>query len=114
MKTFKQYLTESSVASYDVKGMDIEDLIDCYRNAGYEVPKNEVKFFLDCKHIEYTKSRQHKFAVMMKDDGNSDDEFYISMFYVELGKDGKVTAEPSGNPLFGGDEASVQKKYNSL
>jgi hypothetical protein len=112
VKTFKQYLTESSVASFDVKGIELEDLIDCYKNAGYNVPKSEMKYFKDCRYEGY-KNKQHCYVVFMEDDNEGG--FYLTRFYLSLGSEGKVTAEPAGTPFFeNDDEAVVRKKFESI
>jgi hypothetical protein len=112
VKSFKQFLTESSVASINVKGLDLEDLIDCYKNAGYEVPKNEMKFFLDAKY-EGFKNRAHSYIVMMEDDNKGG--YYLTRFFLSLGPKGNVIAEPSGTPFFeDDDEDVVREKFDDL
>ncbi len=115
MKTFKTFLAEASmVSNLDVRKFGLDELIACYENAGYMVPKSERKYFIDCAYVGYTKDHQHKFVVMMEDDGNDDGSFYISNFFVELGKDGNLVAESGGSPVFSGDEEEVQAKFDSL
>lgn len=112
MKTFKQYLTESSVASFDVKSMDIEDLIDCERNAGYEISRSDMKLYKDCKY-EGFKSGKHCYIVFMEDD--NEEQFYLTRMYLSLGKEGKVIAEPAGTPFFENEsEAVVLKKFQDM
>jgi len=116
MMTFKQYLSESSHASVDIKGMDIEDLIDCHRNAGYNVSRSEMKYFIDCRYEGY-KNRQHSYVVMMKNDYDDGDGsgFYLTRFFVHLGESGKIEAEPAGTPFFeNDDEGKVRDKFESF
>jgi hypothetical protein len=116
MKSFKQFLSEANtVSNLDVRKFGLDELIACYENAGYEVPKNERRFFIDSKYMGYTKNHQHKFAVMMENDNDPEDfTHYISDFYVELGKEGSLIAEPGGTPSFHGDEDEVQDHFDKL
>lgn len=112
MMSFKQFLAESSIASFDVKGMDLEDLIDCYKNAGYEVPKNEMKFFMDCRY-EGFKNKSHSYVVFMEDDNKGG--YYLTRFFLSLGQEGKVIAEPAGTPFFeNDDEDVVREKFETI
>lgn len=113
MTTFKKFLSEASSSSalVNVTKFTLDTLIECYKNAGYEVPANEVRFFKASKYVKYiSKNHSHQFVVMMEDDGNSD-EFYISNFYVELNSEGKLVAEPGGTPSFSGTEEEVRKAF---
>lgn len=112
MKSFKRFLAESAVASFDVKGMDIEDLIDCYKNAGYNVPRNEMRYFMDCRYEGY-KNKTHSYVVFMEDDNEGG--FYLTRFFLSLGPEGKVIAEPAGTPFFeNDDEDVVRDKFESI
>lgn len=112
MKTFKTFLTESSVASFDVKNLDIEDLIDCYKNAGNTVSRSEMKAFKDCRYEGY-KAKSHSYIVFMEDDHN--EGFYLTRFYLSLGQEGFVIAEPAGTPFFENeDEAKVRAKFETF
>jgi len=112
MMSFKQFLAESSVASFDVKGMDLEDLIDCYKNAGYMVPKNEMKFFMDCRYEGY-KNKSHSYVVFMEDDNKGG--YYLTRFFLSIGQEGKVIAEPAGTPFFeNDDEDVVREKFETI
>lgn len=106
MKTFKSFLAESAVASFSAIDMEMEDLIDCYRNAGYEVQRRELKYFIQSKYEKYdSKSKQHVYIVMMEDD--NEEGFYLTRFFVSLGPEGRVIAEPSGMPFFENENEEV-------
>jgi hypothetical protein len=98
---FKQFLSESTaIDKFDVTKLELNDLLKAYDNAGYNVPSNERRYFIESIYKGFTKSG-HVFAVVMEDNGDYQEEgtFYVSLFYVTLGKSGKLEAEPSGNPI---------------
>jgi hypothetical protein len=109
----KEFLAEStSATSVNVKSFNLDSLIQCYKNAGYEVPANERKLFLASKYEKFTSNKQHAFIVMMKDD--NEDKFYLTRFFVSIGAEGSLIAEPSGFLSFENDDrAVVQKKFDS-
>lgn len=113
MKTFKTFLAEASmVSNLDVRKFGIDEIIECYENAGYEVPKNERKFFIDSKYDGY-KNKSHAYVVMMEDDNEGG--YYLTRFFLSLGSEGTLIAEPSGTPFFeNDDEDVVQEKFDSL
>lgn len=112
MRSFKTFLTESSVASFDVKSIEIEDLIDCYKNAGYTVSRSKMKAFKDCRYEGY-KAKSHSYIVFMADDNNK--RFYLTRFYLSLGQEGFVIAEPAGAPFFENEnEAKVRAKFETF
>jgi hypothetical protein len=112
---FKQYLAEaaSSSASIDVKKFNLDTLIQCYKNAGYEVPANERKLFLASKYEKFnTSGKQHSFIVMMEDD--NEDQYYLTRFFVSFGSEGSLIAEPAGVPFYENKELSnVKAKFES-
>lgn len=110
---FKQYLAEaaSSSASIDVKKFNLDTLIQCYKNAGYEVPANERKLFIASKYEKFnTSSKSHSFIVMMEDD--NEEGYYLTRVFVSLGADGSLVSEPAGSPFYENEDlAKVKAKF---
>lgn len=105
---FKKYLSESAPASaviksFDVTKLDLQGLFAAYRNAGYDVTREDEKTFGELFYKGYKKGSGHMYVVVCEDSDIMDERegknFYVADFWVSLGQDGKIEAEPGGRPL---------------
>lgn len=100
---FKKYLGESATNDhaakfFDVKELKLNGLLHAYRNAGYEVSRQDEKTFIECFYKGYKKGSGHMFLTVCQDDDDKE-EYYVADFLVTLGESGMIEAKPGGRPL---------------
>jgi hypothetical protein len=116
---FKKYLIESTSAievikSFDVTKIDLQELLTAYRNAGYEVSRRDEKSFVDLYYKGWHKTSGHMYLVVCEDLDETDEDgnnFYVADFWVSLGREGKIEAEPGGNPLISEVSEEESEKF---
>ena len=112
----KEFLAESaSVKNINVTKFNLDQLIDLYVAAGYEVTPRERRTFEDSKYGGFSKNRQHFYIVFCEDEEKSSGhDYYLTKFFIEFGVNGNLIAEPAGMPHFEGTyeecEAEFEKK----
>jgi hypothetical protein len=115
---FKNFLQESMITStllakFDVTKLSLDDLVQCYKNAGYEVSVKEHRLFIESKYAGFSSGSGHSYWVVMEKDDN--DGFYISRWFIEITADGRLAAEPSGNPVAEAEtEEEIDDKFRAL
>lgn len=105
---FKKYLNENiandhAVKFFDARTLTLIGLLTAYKNAGYDVTRQDEKTFGALYYKGYKKTSGHMYAVVCEDSDIMDEEdgknFYVADFWVSLNEDGKIEAEPGGRPL---------------
>lgn len=108
---FKNFLMlrEGTINGLNVRKFSMEDLLDAYENAGYELGHGDRGDFQDHQYLGF-KNGKHVFNVMALDRDN-DNTFYVTKFFVTLGFEGNLQAEPSGQPNFESKNHAAAKAF---
>lgn len=96
-------LTESmgsALKSLDVSKLTVKDLIVALDNGGYTDMDNGK--YMQCVYGGFrSKTNEHLYYWLWQNDDADDQEkpYAINELWITLGKDGKIIAEPGGNPI---------------
>lgn len=97
----------SIAATFDIRQFDLDDIIQCIRNAGYIDDAHDflfARYHGAYAYVGVSPTDKHRFMIGFRHD---DDTCYVTSIYIKIGQGGRLIGEYSGKPDF--ESADAEK-----